>query len=132
MPGFENEPSRLIRQLDLEAHAARQFPAGSALRAHCHQSLDPPLIPRPPRLDALPQPCLLPGEALVELLLLQGLVGEPLFFLALKRLVIARPRCQGPAIEFDDSRSEPPEKSPIVRDEQDGSRIILQEKSRAR
>ena len=106
------------RALGLQPHRAHLPAARRALGAHRHQRPHAPFVARAPRLDALPQPGLLLGQLLVELLLLQRLVREPLVLLAQERVVVARPRRQPAAIELDDPRRQPLEERAVVGDEQ--------------
>ena len=126
--GLEHQPSRHVGLLDLQAHRGHLLAARRAFVAHRHERAHAAFVPRPAGLDALPQPDLLDGQTLVELLLLHGLVGEPLLFPAQKRLVVAGPRRELPAIDLDDARREPLEERAIVRDEHDGARVLGQER----
>ena len=93
-----------------------------------NSALHASLVPGAPRLDALPQPDFLLGQFLVELLLAQRLVGQPLFLLPQERGVVARPGREASAIELHDPRGQALEEHAVVRDEHHGALIVEQER----
>ena len=95
--------------------------------AHRHQRPHPALVAGPPRLDALAQPDFFLGQPLVELLLRDGLVREPLLLLSQERRVVARPRRQRAAIDLDDPGRQPLQERAIVGDEHDRAAIVGEE-----
>ena len=83
--GLEHQLARRLGALRPAAARCRDLVAArGALLAHRHQRVDAAFVARPPRLDALAQPHFFLGQLLVELLLLDRFVGEPLFLLLQK------------------------------------------------
>ena len=125
--GFEHDAARRVRQLHLDTRGSRARAPGRAGLPHRQQRAHAALVAGAPRLDALAQPHLLLGEPLVELLLLQRLVREPLVLLAQEGRVVARPRREAPAIELDDARREALEERAVVRHEDQRAGVLGQE-----
>ena len=113
--------------LYLEPDHARLLAPSCALATHGRQRTDATFVARPPRLDALAQPGLLVRQALVERLLCDGLVGQPLVLLGQEGRVVSRPRGQPPTVDVHDARGHPLEKGTVVCDEHDRARIVLEE-----
>ena len=91
---------------DLHADAADgRRAARRALLAHRHQRPHASLVAGPPRFDAPPQPDFFLRQPLVELLLRDGLVREPLLLLSQERRIVARPRRQRARDRFRRSAS---------------------------
>ncbi len=130
--GLEHHLPGPVAGLGLQPDAADLVAAFRALLAHGHQRADPPLVARAPGLDALAQPRLFLREPLVELLVLDGLVREPVFLLSKEGLVVARPGRQPAAIELDDAGGDALQKRAVVGDEHDGAAVVVEEASRAR
>ena len=125
---LEHELSGPFDLFRAQADRSRLRPSGRAFLTHRHQRANTPFVARPPSLDALPQPCFFFSQPLVELFIPNGFVRERLLALAQKRPVVARPGRQRASIELDDARGEPFEKHTIVGDEQDRSRIAVDER----
>ena len=115
---FEHDLTRRLAALDLKTDRAGSLAPSRPLLTHGHQRANPPFIPRPPRLDALAQPRFLTRQPLVELLLRKSLSRQPLLPFPKKGLVVAGPRGQLPAVDFDDARGDPLEEGAVVRDEE--------------
>ena len=99
--------------------------AGGAFGPHGDQGAHPALVAGAPRLDALPQPGFLVGQAFIKLLVLDRSIGQPLLLAPEKRRVVARSRRQAAAIQLDDARGEPLQECAIVRDERSGDAIVF-------
>ena len=126
--GLEHHLAAGLGRLDLQPHGADLRAAGGALGAHRHQRAHAALVAGAPGLDALPQPHLFLGQLLVELLVGDRLVGQPLFLLAQERRVVARPRREAAAIELDDPRGQPLEERAVVGDEEHRAGVVGQER----
>ena len=124
---LEDELARLVRLFGPHPDGAHLLPAIRALLAQGQQRLDTPLVARPPRLDALPQPDFFLREPLVELVVLDGFVGEPFFLPPQERRVVARPGREPPAIELDDARRQALKERAVVRDEHDRPGVLREE-----
>ena len=129
--GLEHELPGRVGLLDLQTHRPDLLAPRRALVAHRHQRPHAAFVARPPRLDALAQPRFLLGQPLVELVLPDGLVRQPLLLPAEERRVVAGPRRQLAAIDLDDARRETLEKRAVVGDEDDGAGVLGEERPRA-
>ena len=107
--------------------AADHLPALGAFGPHRHQRAHASFVARAPRLDALPQPGFLLRQAFVEFLLLHRLAGHPFLLLPQESRIVAGPRRQLAAIDFDDPGRETLEEGAIVCDEHDGALVIGEE-----
>ena len=124
MVGLEHNLARRVSGFDLQAYGGRLLASRRPLLPHGHQRADAPFVARPPRLDALAQPRFLFRQALVELVLRDRFVGQPLVLLSQERRVVARPRGELPAVDFDDPRRDALEERAVVSHEYQRTRIV--------
>ena len=99
----------------------------AALGAHLEQPLHAPLVARAPRLDAAAQPRFFCRQRLVELVVGQRLVLEPLLFLAHEGGVVAWPGGQPAAIQLHDPGRQPLQERAVVGDQQHRAGVVGQE-----
>jgi len=126
--GLEHQLARRVGGVERQLHGAHLRPPGRALDPHLQQPLHPTLVAGAARPDAAPQPDLLLGQLLVELLVGDRLALQPGRLLLQKRRVAAGPRGETAAVELDDAGRQPLEERAVVGDEQHGAGVLGQER----
>ena len=126
MLGFEHQLAAGLCDAGLQAHLTRLHASAGAFGPHGQQRLHAAFVPGAACLDALAQPGLFLGQLLVELLLVGRFVGQRRVAAPQERRVVAGPRGQPPAIEFDDAGRQLLEEGAVVGDEEHGAGVVGQ------
>ena len=116
-----------FRFLNLQIRDTCLFAPVSPLAPHLLECADSTFVPCPPRLDALPDPCLFLRQPLVKERIRLFFRRERLLFAFQKCVVVAGPVEQPPAIDFQNPRRDLAKKHPVVRHEQQRCRQLQKE-----
>ena len=113
----------------MHGHADRSaaLAALAAFYAQGFEGAEASLVAYGAGLDALPAPGLFLFQQAVLLHPMHGFRCQRFFFAAQKGVVVAIPVAQPAAVEFDHARGQPPQEGAVVRDEEKGAAMALQE-----